>query len=142
MHASEQRRLVFHGAIVLLAGLLCGIPQANAITGGADPARIHAWQVAHNAIILAGIMQIAIASALSLARSAQTVRLIVWTLVAAGYGSIVGLALAAASGYRGLTPEGPALNLIAFACNLVVAVGSLAALPLLVWAMRGGRGTS
>ena len=142
MHASEQRRLVFHGAIVLLAGLLCGIPQASAITSGADPAHIHAWQVAHNAIILAGIMQIAIASALPLAQSARTVRLIVWTLVAAGYGSIVGLALAAASGYRGLTPEGPVLNLIAFAGNMVVAIGSLAALPLLVWAMRGRRGPS
>lgn len=138
MHASEQRRLVFHGAIVLLVGLLCGIPQASAITGGADPARIHAWGVAHNAIVLAGIMQIAIAGALSVVKNVRTVRMIVWPLIAAGYGSIVGLGLAAASGYRGLTPEGPALNMVAFAGNMVVAIGSLAALPLLIWATRGG----
>jgi hypothetical protein len=138
MHVSEQRRLVFHGAIVLLAGLLCGIPQASAITGGADPARIHAWQVAHNAIVLAGIMQIAIAGALAVVRDARAVRLIVWPLIAAGYGAIVGLGLGAASGYRGLTPDGPPLNLIAFAGNMVVAIGSLAALPLLIWATRGG----
>jgi hypothetical protein len=138
MHASEQRRLAFHGAIVLLTGLLCGIPQASAITGGADPARIHAWQVAHNAIVLAGIMQIAIAGALPVASGPRIVRSIIWALIAAGYGSIVGLGLAAVSGYRGLTPDGPALNLIAFAGNMVVAIGSLAALPLLIWATRGG----
>lgn len=139
MHGSEQRRLVFHGAIVLLAGLLCGIPQASAITGGADPARIHAWQVAHNAIVLAGIMQIAIAGVLPVVRDARAVRLIVWPLIAAGYGAIVGLGLAAVSGYRGLTPDGPLLNLIAFAGNMVVAIGSLAALPLLIWATHGQR---
>jgi hypothetical protein len=139
MHASERRRLVFHGAIVLLVGLLCGIPQASAITGGADPARIHAWQVAHNAIVLSGIMQIAIAAALSVVREVRTVRMIIWPLIAAGYGAIVGLGLAAASGYRGLTPEGPLLNLIAFGGNMVVAIGSLAALPILMWATREGQ---
>ena len=136
MHASDRRRLVFHGAIVLLVGLLCGIPQASAITGGADPARIRAWQAAHTAIMLSGIMQIAIAGALPVMMEAPA-RWLVRLLIVAGYGSVVGLGVAAASGYRGLTPDGPALNLLAFAGNLVVAATTLTALPLLIWATRG-----
>jgi hypothetical protein len=56
MNVTNQRRLVFHGAIVLLAGALCGIPEGAAIGSGAPEARIHARRVAHDALLAGDII--------------------------------------------------------------------------------------
>ncbi len=137
MTEPEQRRLVFHGAIVLLAGGLCGIPEAGAISAGAPEAQIHAWRVAHDALVAGGIMMIAVGAVLHLVRGPAVARWIAWLLVAVGYGAIVGLGIGAVAGVRGLEPSGPPLNFIAFLGNIVVGAGTLVALPLLIWSTRG-----
>jgi hypothetical protein len=138
MNVSHRRRLVFHGAIVLLAGVLCGIPESTAIGSGAPEARIHAWRVAHDALVAAGIMLIAVGAALELVADGRLTGWIAGSLVAAGYGAILGLGTAAVAGVRGLEPTGPPLNFVAFLGNLVVAGGTLVGLPLLIWGTRGG----
>jgi hypothetical protein len=137
MNVANQRRLVFHGAIVLLAGALCGIPEGAAIGSGAPETRIHAWRVAHDALVAGGIMLIAVGSALSLVASARLAGWIVGSLVAVGYGAIVGLGISALAGVSGLEPTGPPLNFVAFLGNLAVAGGTLVGLPLLIWGIRG-----
>jgi hypothetical protein len=137
MRESEQRRLVFHGAIILLAGSLCGIPEGGAVMHGLPEAQIHAWRVAHDALVAGGIMMIAVGAALPLVAGASAARWVRWSLVAVGYGAVVGLGLAAVAGVRGLQPTGPALNFVAFLGNVAVAVGTLVALPLLIWGTRG-----
>ena len=137
MTDSDQRRLVFHGAIVLLAGSLCGIPQATAITGGLPEARIHAWRVAHDGLVAGGIMLIAIGAALRLVTEARVARWVRWSLVAVGYGAVVGLGVGALAGVRGLQPTGPPINVVVFLGNVIVGIGTLVGVPLLIWGTRG-----
>ena len=58
---------------------------------------------------------------------------LVWSLVAMGYGAIVGLGVGASTGMRGFAPSGPALNLIAFFGNLAVVWGSLVGVGLFIF---------
>jgi hypothetical protein len=139
MSARDQRRLVFHGAIILLAGSLCGFPEMVAIRSGTPEPQLHAWRVAHQALIGGGIMLIAVGAALDhVTLSSSAAAWLVWALVAVAYGAVVGLGLAAFAGVRGLEPTGPPLNLIAFLGNVAVGAGTLVALPLLIWGARAG----
>jgi len=45
MNESEQRRLVFHGAIVLLVGCLCGVPVGTSMLQNLLEAEIPAPEV-------------------------------------------------------------------------------------------------
>ena len=142
MSDENQRRLVFHGAIVLLIGGLFGIPEAGEVRRGAPEAEIHAWRVAHDALVAGGVMLIAIGAALRnavLSPSAAT--WLVGALIAVAYGAVVGLGLQALTGVHGLEPTGPPLNFIAFLGNLCVGVGTLVGLSLLIWGTRGRRAT-
>ena len=47
MTERDQVRLLFHGSIVLLVGLLSGVPMGQAITGGWGEEVVRAWRVAH-----------------------------------------------------------------------------------------------
>jgi len=64
MDESAPARVVFHGALVLLLGLLCGIPFAQVLAGGGDPELARAWRVAHVGIVAGGILGIATGPAL------------------------------------------------------------------------------
>lgn len=139
MSARDQRRLVFHGAIILLAGSLCGFPEMSAIRSGTPEPLVHPWRVAHQALIGGGIMLIAIGAALGhVTLSSRAAALLIWALLALAYGAVVGLTLPAVAGVRGLEPTGPPLNLIAFLGNVAVGAGTLVALPLLIWGARAG----
>jgi hypothetical protein len=47
-----SRQLVFHGAVVLLVGLLCGAPYGRAVNRNAPEHIVHSWRVAHGSIPL------------------------------------------------------------------------------------------
>ena len=66
MSEQDQRRLVFHGAIVLLIGNLCGIPLAGAASAGSGEAAMHGWRVAHSGLVATGVLLIAIGAAFRL----------------------------------------------------------------------------
>lgn len=51
MHASA-RQLIFHAAVVLLIGLLCGAPYGRAITRGLPTTVAAAWRLAHGSLPL------------------------------------------------------------------------------------------
>jgi hypothetical protein len=139
MSARDQRRLVFHGGIILLVGSLCGFPEMVAIRSGTPEPLLHAWRVAHQALIGGGIMLIAVGAALDhVTLSYRAGAWLIWALVAVAYGAVVALGLPAVAGVRGLEPTGPPLNLVAFLGNLAVGAGTLVALPLLVWGARAG----
>jgi hypothetical protein len=140
MNDGHQRRLVFHGAIILLIGSLCGLPEMAVIRQGAPETAIHAWRVAHDALVLGGVMVIAIAAALRyVTLGASGMAWLTGSLLALAYGAVVGLGLPAFTGLRGLEPKGPPLNLVAFVGNLFVGAGTIVALSLLIWGARGSR---
>jgi hypothetical protein len=133
MTERDQRLLVFHGAIILMAGNLVGIPMANAITSGAGEDVIRAWRVAHTGLASGGVLMLAVAAVLRHVVLGPTAgRWLLWSFVVVGYAALVGLGLGAAGGVRGLEPTGSAMNLVAFAGNTVLGGASLLGTALLI----------
>jgi hypothetical protein len=133
MRDVDGQRLVFHGAVVLLLGLLTGLPLGAAITDGWGEEAIRAWRVAHTGLVGGGVALIAIGGA------ARHVRLgphgaawLVWSFVASVYAGVFSLGVGPILGVRGLAPTPPPANILAFAANVVLALGSLLASVLLV----------
>src|SRR6185369_1853255 len=99
---------------------LAGIPMSQASTSGAGEDAIRAWRVAHVGVVAGGLMLIAFAPALRLVKLGPTpARLLILSLLAAGYGSL-GLMLGAAAGARGLQPGHSVVNTIVFLTNNVL----------------------
>jgi hypothetical protein len=136
MTERDQTRVLFHGAVILLAGLLAGIPMSQAITGGAGEDVVRAWRVAHVGVVAGGLMMIAFAPALRLVKLPPSqAGWLVGALMAAGYGSL-GLLLGAAAGARGLEPGHSVVNTVVFLTNGALSLGSLAATLLVLHGAR------
>ncbi len=54
------RHLMFHAVIVLLAGLLAGMPYGKAINAKINERLIEAWRVAHAALPIGAILMLVI----------------------------------------------------------------------------------
>lgn len=61
-----SRYLAFHGAIVLLVGLLCGALYGLAIRRGASDNVVQRWRVAHASLPIGAILMFAVAGILPL----------------------------------------------------------------------------
>lgn len=122
---APARYLIFHGAIVLLWGLLLGGPYARAIHRGAPANIVHSWRVAHASIPIGATMMLAIGSVLSSTAASEPIKwLIAVSLIVSAYAFCFSLPLAAAVGHRGLAHKGPASAKLVFAGNLVGSLGS------------------
>lgn len=127
------RHLIFHGAIVLLIGLLCGAPYARAIKRDAPAHTVHAWRVAHASLpIGAGLMFAAAACMPLLTVSVGWLWAIAISLIVSSYAFCISLPLGAVVEHRGLSSEGPWQAKAVYAGNMVGAWGSLAGAVLLV----------
>ncbi|MBI3016229.1 MAG: hypothetical protein HYY65_14465 [Candidatus Tectomicrobia bacterium] len=119
-------QILFHGAIVLFVGLLCGFPFAAAVTGAWGDETVRAWRLAHVGLAAVGIWLIATGAALPrLALGDRTASVLVWSVVMSAYAFVLALLIAPVAGMRGLEPFGSGLNWIAFASNMVGTLGAL-----------------
>ncbi len=140
MRDIDGQRLLFHGAVVLLIGLVAGLPLAAAITDGWGDESIHAWRVAHTGLVGGGVVLIAIAGALRNVRlGASAGAWLVRSLIGSVYAGVFALGLGPILGVRGLEPVPPLGNILVFAANAVLALGSLIATVLLVGGAWAGR---
>lgn len=133
-------RLVLHGALVVLAGLLVGFPYAMVVTGELAGEE-RAWRMAHLEGVLNGLLMLAAAAVggrVALAVGEQ--RALVVGLLLAGWGNVVAATLAAIFRVRGLEPAGPLANLAVFSLFSAAVVGVLVAVALL--AIGAARGAS
>lgn len=131
----SARHLVFHGAIVLLFGLLCGGPYARAINKGAPGHIVQAWRVAHASLPIGAILMMAVSAVLSSLAAEPAVKwLIAISLALSSYAFCLSLPLAAIVGHRGLSSEGPASAKLVYVGNMVGAGASLVASVALVYA--------
>ncbi|MGJ7503945.1 hypothetical protein ACSFBF_26545 [Variovorax sp. ZT5P49] len=134
MHPAA-RHLVFHGAIVLLFGLLLGAPYAKAIKREAAAHIVNSWRVAHLSLPIGATLMLATAAVLPwLTVPAWMLWLIAVALIVSAYGFCVSTPLAAISGQRGLSSEGTAgWGRLVYLGNMVGAVASIvAAVALLI----------
>jgi hypothetical protein len=130
---NDRARLIFHGAIVLFVGLLCGYP--TVIEAGGETLRL--WHTAHEALIMIGIWLLATASVLSsLVLGKREASALVWSLLALGYGFMTALLIAAVTGVRAFQRGSAPATMIGFTAS---AIGILGALLATLLTMNGAR---
>jgi hypothetical protein len=133
MTIRAQIRLILHGAIVLLGGMLSGVPLAVAIVDDWGRDAVRAWAVTHSSLVSAGVLLLALGAAGShLVLAPGRASLLVRAMVGSTYVLCVGLVVSAATGLRGLTPGGAALNTVLHIANVVGVLGALVAGVVLV----------
>jgi len=141
LDARTRSALVGHGLAVILLGLLLGFPYALVIQGSLAGSE-RAWRMAHLEGVLNGLMLVAVGAAGdSIALSARAALWLRWALIITAYGNLLGAALGAASGERGLAPAGPAANFAVYVLFMAAVVAVLGGLSVAaVGAFRAGRG--
>jgi hypothetical protein len=129
-----SRQLVFHGAVVLLVGLLCGAPYGRAVNRKAPEHILHSWRVAHGSIPLGAALMFGVAAVLSHLRGGASLKWVVaLSLIVSSYAFCFSLPLAAVVGHRGLSPGGPTSAKLVYAGNVVGAASSLLATAALIY---------
>lgn len=129
MENNSRELLILHGAVVMAVGLVFGLA---AVMGVVDDA-FDGWRAAHLSVIMMGIWMLAMSGVfpvLVLLRREASVLL--WSLVASGYGVIIVSAIKAVAGVKAISPDGPAANWIAFGVNMVVVLGASLAVLLTI----------
>jgi len=132
--------LIFHGAIVIILGLLAGFPYALVLQGqmAGEP---RAWSMAHLEGVLNGLLCLGAAGAFGkLALSAGQMRTMTWSFILMAYGNVVAAVIGAVTGQRGLEFGGPTSNLIVFMLFMIAVVLVLIALGLLAYGSRPSTG--
>ena len=138
MGNDNRPRLIFHGALVLLVGLLCGLP--TTIEASNESARF--WHTAHEALIMMGIWMLVMSSVRSaLVLPRREAVMLVWFLLAMGYGFMVALVMGGLLGVSPFTPGGTAATFAAFVAAIIGIFGAvMSALVTLRGAHAAGNG--
>ena len=133
------RKLYFHGAAVIWAGLLAGFPFGLVVMHrmGGD---VRAWHMAHLEGVLNGLLTFGAAAALPyLTLDERRVALYAWSFIVAAWGNVIASITAAIVQQRGLELALPLSNLLVFAMFVVAVLAVLIGLYLM---MRGSSRTS
>jgi len=132
---SPSRFLAFHGAIVLLVGLLCGAFYGMAIQRGSDDKIVQRWRVAHASLPIGAMLMFAVAGLLPVLSSPRACQwLVAYSLIVSAYAFCVAQTLAGHTGQRGLAfGKSPAAHVV-YLGNVLGAVASLIAALALIYA--------
>ena len=131
----SSRHLAFHGAIVLLFGLLLGAPYARAIKRGDAAHIVNSWRVAHLSLPIGAVLMLAVAALLpALVVSVPVQWIIAVALIVSAYGFCLSTPLAAITGQRGLEAGGSRPARWVYLGNMVGAGASIVAAVALLYA--------
>jgi len=125
-----RHRLVFHGAVVILLGLITGFPLAFVLTGRLVSSE-RAWRMAHLEGLLNGLLLLAVAGVADrLALDGRKPAVLAWTLIVTAYGNLIASVIAASANVRGLEPGGSLANTLTYLLFMVAVVTVVVALGL------------
>ena len=131
-------QLAFHGVMLVVLGMLVGLPFANAITAHSGPELERAWRVSHTSLVTVGILYVAIAAIahhLILPRLAAA--FVTWSFVLSAYAFAFAFVVGPVVGARGLEPTGPPLNVFIFAVLVTSLLASLVSVLMVLWGLLG-----
>ena len=130
----HAKQLIFHGGVILLAGLLCGAPLGSAVVRRKSEETVRAWRVAHSSLVMGGVLLLALGGVIAhLHLNTFALALLVWAFVSSSYVFAVVLPLAAYCGHRGLSSTPPLMNRVLYFGNIVGAAGMLVGTIVLLW---------
>jgi len=130
----QTKYLLLNGSIVLLTGLLSGIPMGLAIIQKKGEETVRAWRVAHSTLIMDGLMVIVVGLVVpGFPVGELALRVLVWALILSADGFVLALIIGAWTGYRGLTPKPYGINTVLFGGHIIGALGSLIGVAILTW---------
>ena len=136
MNGRLRARMVFHGAVVVMLGLLAGFPHAFVLTGQLAGEE-RAWRMAHLEGLLNGfVVLLAAAVGEWLALSPKQYAWLAWSLVVAAYGNVIASVLGATFGVRGLALVPPVTNIVMNLLFWVAIAGILAGVGLMIVGAR------
>jgi len=142
---SLRAKLIFHGSIVILLGLLAGIPYALVVLGSMQ-GEIRAWRMAHLEGVLNGLVCLGAAGVFAhLTLDAKKQSILTWALIAMAYANVFASIIGASTGNRGLEFAAPAANIVVFLLFTIAIVGVFVGVGLLAYGARpsgGGGATS
>ncbi len=131
----SARYLIFNGVIMLLTGLLAGIPYGMAISKKTNQRLIEAWRVTHLSLPVGATLMLAIAAIFP---SLSISVLFKWWITAfyliSAYGFMLAMLLGPNVGHRGLSPKGPILAKLVFVGNVIGSAFSLLGTIALLYA--------
>jgi hypothetical protein len=129
-------RIAFHGVLLLVLGMLVGLPFALSITGDAGPEAQRAWRVAHTSLMGAGTLYVAIAAiAHHLVLSDRAAGFVTWALVLSAYAFAFTFAVGPFFDARGLEATGPAMNALVFGVFAVSLPALFIASIIVLWGL-------
>lgn len=138
MSNSLRDKLIFHGALVIILGLLAGFPFVMVLNGSME-GEVRAWRMAHLEGILNGLVCLAAAGVIGyLNLDAKKLKLLAWSLIVMSYGNLIAAVVGASTGNRGLEFVGPAANIVVFSLFMIAIVGVFIGVGLLALGSRGG----
>jgi len=131
-----RHRLVFHGAVVILLGLITGFPLAFVLTGSLVSSE-RAWRMAHLEGLLNGLLLLAVAGVADrLALDGRKPAVLAWTLIVTAYGNLIASVIAASANVRGLEPGGSLANTLTYLLFMVAVVTVVVAMGLVAHGAR------
>lgn len=129
-------RIALHGVLLVVLGMLVGLPFASAIISQAGPEVERAWRVAHTSLVGAGTLYVAVAAiSHHLILSPRAAAFVSWAFVLSAYAFAFAVVVGPAVGARGLEPTGPPLNFITFALFVVSLLASSVAVVIVLWGL-------
>jgi len=115
MDRRQRTWLALHGAILLVIGMLAGVPYGQAIVDAWGDEAVRAWKLAHMEGLTNGLLVLAVAGVGGLlALGPRARRVLVATLLLGAWANTVGGIVAALVGVRGLDPKGAPENWLVF----------------------------
>lgn len=136
MDKKLRTSLAFHGAIVILLGMLAGFPFAFVIMGTME-GDLRAWRMAHLEGVMNGLLCFGAAGVFRrLSLSAGQQRLMTWSFIIMAYCNVVASIIGASTGQRGLEFAAPTANMVVFVLFTIAIVGVFLGLGLLAYGAR------
>ena len=128
--------IAFYGLLLVVLGMLVGIPFTDAITSGGSPELQRAWRVAHTSLVTSGLLYMAIAAIAHLAIvGPRTAAFVTRSLVLSAYIIAFAFTVGPAVGARGLEPTGPALHILVFVTLAAALLATFLAVLVLLWGL-------